>query len=182
LIYGPPGGLCISGVRFPFPERLNDVGESFAIVVRYGDTSCYELMIVDGGSLDSGNALVEHVRQYFGRNAVISHVVLTHADADHASGLRVVLAELVQLAIGRRITIQSPFSGVFIGPFRVLSPHSEIYTVLLPQFDRTPDPDQKAIEVAGWWVGKQPGIIARMIEKATAKAHPGSPSRGTRRY
>jgi beta-lactamase superfamily II metal-dependent hydrolase len=187
-----------------------------AIVVRYGDASSYELMIVDGGNLDSGKALVTHVRNHFGNHAVISHVVLTHADADHASGLRVVLSELpvvnlwmhvpwafaaaarpyfanknctvdglqeairkeydvlielVQLtAGGRQITLQSPFAGATIGPFRVLSPHRDVFTVLLPQFDRTPDPDQKAIEATGWWIGKQPGVIARMLDRAKAKA------------
>jgi hypothetical protein len=35
-----------------------------AIVVRYGDTSSYELMIVDGGNLASGEALVRHIRKY----------------------------------------------------------------------------------------------------------------------
>ncbi len=186
-----------------------------AIVVRYGDTSSYELMIVDGGNLDSGKELVAHIRRHFGNNAVISHVVLTHADADHASGLRVVLAELpvvnlwmhapwafaaaarpyfsdkrwtaeglqaairkeydvlselVQLSAGaRQIALQLPFAGANIGPFRVLSPHEEVYPALLAQFDRTPDPDQKAIEGTGWWIGKQPGVIARMIERAKAK-------------
>src|SRR5260370_10760704 len=65
-----------------------------AIVVRYGDVSGFELMIVDGGNLDSGKALVAHVRNQFGAGAVVSHVVLTHCDADHASGLREVLTEL----------------------------------------------------------------------------------------
>lgn len=186
-----------------------------AIVVRYGDTSSYELMIIDGGSRESGKALVEHVRKYFGADAVVAHVVLTHADADHASGLREVLAELpvtnlwmhvpwafaeaarpyfasknwtvdglreairkeydilvelVQLATGKKIALQSPFAEALIGPFRVLSPHQDIYTVLLPQFDRTPDPDQRKIEEIGWWIGKQPGFIARILEKAAAKA------------
>jgi glyoxylase-like metal-dependent hydrolase (beta-lactamase superfamily II) len=65
-----------------------------AIVIRYGDISSYQLMIVDGGNLDSGKLLVEHIRQQFGHKAVISHVVLTHSDADHASGLREVLREI----------------------------------------------------------------------------------------
>jgi len=43
-----------------------------AIVVRYGDTSSYELMIVDGGNLDSGRELVAHIRRHFGNSAVIS--------------------------------------------------------------------------------------------------------------
>ena len=65
-----------------------------AIVIRYGDPQAYALMVIDGGTIDSGNAVVAHIQQYFGNNATISHAVLTHADADHASGLRVVLSEL----------------------------------------------------------------------------------------
>lgn len=48
-----------------------------AIVLRYGDVNSYELMIVDGGNVDSGKMLVEHVRKNFGNNAIISHVVLS---------------------------------------------------------------------------------------------------------
>src|ERR1700733_7874825 len=65
-----------------------------AIVVRYGEANGYELMVIDGGNLDSGEAVVNHVRSTFGHNAVISHAVLTHPDADHASGMREVLAGL----------------------------------------------------------------------------------------
>ena len=64
-----------------------------AIVVRYGEPHAYELMIVDGGTLESGDALVSHMRTHFPGQA-ISHVVLTHPDADHASGLRTVLEQL----------------------------------------------------------------------------------------
>jgi beta-lactamase superfamily II metal-dependent hydrolase len=186
-----------------------------AIVVRYGDVSGFELMIVDGGNLDSGKELVAHVRKQFGTGAVVSHAVLTHCDADHASGLREVLAELpvlnfwlhvpwvpagaarpyfanknwtedglrraleqeydlvaelVQIATDRKIAISQPFAGGTIGPFRVLSPHQDVYPVLLAQFDRTPEPDQVAIEATGWWIGKQPNLIARLMEKMLAKA------------
>ncbi len=65
-----------------------------AIVVRYGTPGFYELMVVDGGNIDSGKLIVDHVYSYFGKNAVISYVVLTHLDDDHASGLRTVLSEL----------------------------------------------------------------------------------------
>jgi hypothetical protein len=82
-----------------------------------------------------------------------------------------VLTELVQLTAGaRQITLRPPFAGDRIGPFRVLSPHRDVYPFLLPQFDRTPDADQKAIEATGWWIGKQPGVIARILERAKAKA------------
>ena len=50
-------------------------------------------MIVDGGTKDSGNAIVEHVRKYYGTSTV-NYVVNTHPDGDHASGLSTVLEQL----------------------------------------------------------------------------------------
>lgn len=187
-----------------------------AIVVRYGTVESYELMIVDGGHEESGQLIVDHIRGYFGKDAVISHVVLTHSDADHASGLRTVLSELavnnlwlhvpwmhaadarpyfknkqwtddglqkaiwkeydlineiVQIALNKKppISIYFPFTGTQIGPFRVLSPLKDLYTLLLPQFDRTPDPDQAAIEAEGFWIGKPPSPLARVAEAVVAK-------------
>jgi beta-lactamase superfamily II metal-dependent hydrolase len=186
-----------------------------AIVVRYGTINSYELMIVDGGNLDSGELLVEHVRKQFGRDAVVSHVVLTHSDADHASGLRKVLQELpvsnlwlhipwllaeearhlfkdkrwtenglrdaikreydiiseiVDLAVAANCRIYYPFQGCNIGPFHVLSPSRYAYLRLLPQFDKTPDPDQDLLEAASMWLGKQPSLLLRQFEKIVAKA------------
>lgn len=185
-----------------------------AIVVRYGDASAPELMIVDGGNSEAGKAVVEHVCREFGDHSVISHVVLTHADADHASGLREVLAglevanlwlhipwlsaagarpyfanknwteeglakalfteydliaEIVQIALEKNIGIYQPFAGTMIGPFQVLSPSQRVYELFLPQFDRTPDADQAALEATGFWIGKQPNWIAKILEKAAAK-------------
>ena len=186
-----------------------------AIVVRYGNVNSYELMIVDGGNLDSGELLVDHVRSEFGRGAVISHVVLTHADADYASGLRKVLselivknlwlhipwlhaeashpyfankswtvnglahslykeydliAELVNIALDRDIVIHEPFVGEMIGPLHVLSPTKAIYELFLPQFDRTPAPDQAAIEATGFWIAQPPppSLAALLLEKVAA--------------
>jgi hypothetical protein len=50
----------------------------------------------------------------------------------------------------------------------VCSPTRWAYNYLLPQFDKTPDPDQAAIEDAGMWLGKET-LFARMIEAAKAK-------------
>jgi beta-lactamase superfamily II metal-dependent hydrolase len=187
-----------------------------AIVVRYGEPNAYELMVVDGGTIDSGKLLVEHVRTEFGNDSVISHLVLTHADGDHASGLREILselsvrnlwlhvpwlsaagarpyfadktwttdglaqtireeydliAEILEIAWEKKtVNIYQPFAGVAIGPFRVLSPGKQIYELLLPQFDCTPDPDQAAIEAAGLWIGKPPNLLAKIFEKVVAKA------------
>lgn len=64
------------------------------IVVRYGTEADYSLMVVDGGTADTGEKLVAHIKAHFGAGAVIEHVVLTHSDNDHASGLRELLRQL----------------------------------------------------------------------------------------
>jgi beta-lactamase superfamily II metal-dependent hydrolase len=51
------------------------------------------VMVVDGGNKDSGAALVSHIENYYGTSEV-DLAVNTHPDADHASGLSVVLEEL----------------------------------------------------------------------------------------
>lgn len=61
-----------------------------AIAFRYGDfsdRSLYQVVIIDGGTKDSGNRLVEHINKFFDTNHV-DLVVCTHPDGDHASGLR----------------------------------------------------------------------------------------------
>lgn len=64
-----------------------------AIAFRYGDfseRSLYQVVVIDGGTKDSGNRLVEHIQKHFGTNHV-DLVVCTHPDADHASGLRQIM-------------------------------------------------------------------------------------------
>ena len=63
-----------------------------AIAVRYSVNGTERVHIVDGGYLDTGDQLVEHVKKYYG-GARIDHVVLTHPDGDHANGLRRVLEQ-----------------------------------------------------------------------------------------
>lgn len=50
--------------------------------------------VIDGGTKDSGNALCEHIRQYY-KTEVVNFVICTHPDQDHASGLAVVMDELI---------------------------------------------------------------------------------------
>jgi len=186
-----------------------------AIVVRYGEPDDYKLMVVDGGTEKTGQEIVAHLQKHFGTEAALEHVVLTHSDADHASGLREVLreihvsniwlhipwflsseaihlfknkqwtkeglstaikkeydivAELVDLALEAKCKIYYPFQGSAIGPFVVLSPNKATYLHLLPQFDKTPDPDQAALEESNMWIGKPPqGLLALLMEKAAKK-------------
>ena len=72
-----------------------------AIAVRFGDLNGRRdqqfVMVIDGGTQESGQSLVDHIIKYYGTKHV-DLVVNTHPDADHASGLSVVLD---QLRVGR---------------------------------------------------------------------------------
>lgn len=183
-----------------------------AIVVRYGEVGAYWLMLIDGGHGETGDDIVSHLKKHFGPNPVLEHVVLTHSDADHASGLRTVLqeikvnnlwlhlpwllaeeardlfkdkrwtqdglrenikaeydivSEIFDLGQAAGCKVYYPFAGHSIGPFKILSPSREVYRYLLPQFDKTPDPDQEAIEAAYMWLGKET-LARRLLEAAKA--------------
>jgi hypothetical protein len=83
-----------------------------------------------------------------------------------------IVSEIVDLAEASGCKIYYPFQGYNLGPFRVLSPSRYAYAYLLPQFDKTPEPDKEAIVQASMWLGKQvaPSPFAEFFEKAVAKA------------
>ncbi len=56
-----------------------------------------EILVIDGGTKESGEKVVEHIRKYYNSNSV-THLLNTHPDIDHASGLSVVMENLT---IGR---------------------------------------------------------------------------------
>jgi len=84
-----PQGIEIDFLQVGDGERSGD-----AIALRYGDlTSGYEVMIIDGGNKASGEELVRHVQGIYG-TFTVQHVVNTHPDGDHSSGLTEVLNNL----------------------------------------------------------------------------------------
>jgi beta-lactamase superfamily II metal-dependent hydrolase len=67
-----------------------------AIAMRWGylqDTNRQKVIIIDGGFRDSGEALVEHIRKYYGTNQVYC-IFCSHPDRDHVSGLLPVIENL----------------------------------------------------------------------------------------
>ena len=68
-----------------------------ALAMRFGNFSNKEkeqyIVVIDGGSKESGEKLVELIRDHYGMNYV-DLVISTHPDSDHTSGLRVVLEEM----------------------------------------------------------------------------------------
>ena len=73
-------------------ERSGD-----AIAIRWGNLNGPRreqfVMVIDGGTLESGDALVEHVRGVYG-TGIVDLAVNSHPDGDHASGLYRVFEEL----------------------------------------------------------------------------------------
>ena len=63
-----------------------------AITLRYSVNGAAGVHVVDGGYLDTGDQIVEHLKTYYG-TTVIDNVILTHPDRDHANGLRKVLEQ-----------------------------------------------------------------------------------------
>lgn len=64
-----------------------------AIAIRFGRPGNYSVLIYDGGTKDSGKRLVDHVQTHY-KTDFVNHVVNSHPDGDHASGLSVVLENL----------------------------------------------------------------------------------------
>ena len=67
-------------------------GDAIAIRHRYnGGDYVY---VVDGGYAADGQKLLDYIRDHYGPGYHINHLVLTHPDLDHASGLETVLRKM----------------------------------------------------------------------------------------
>ncbi len=67
-----------------------------AIAIRYGDFSSPEtqhVIVIDGGTKETGKALVEHVKTHYG-TLFVDVVIASHLHNDHISGLSEVLESL----------------------------------------------------------------------------------------
>lgn len=70
-------------------ERSGD-----AIAMRYSvDGGNWNVLVIDGGNKDAGARLVELIRREYETN-VVNNALNTHPDADHSSGLSVILEEM----------------------------------------------------------------------------------------
>lgn len=64
-----------------------------AIIIRYEKDDAYKVMVVDGGTKESGQMIVDHIKTHY-KTVFVDYVVNTHPDQDHASGLSVVMEQL----------------------------------------------------------------------------------------
>lgn len=85
------------GYEIDFLSVGNGEKSGDAICLRFGDLHASRedqfVMVIDGGTKDSGERLVKHINDYYGTNRV-DLVVSTHPDNDHVCGLRVVVDEM----------------------------------------------------------------------------------------
>src|SRR3990167_1300348 len=85
-------GLQIDYMPVGTGEKCGD-----AIALRYGNLYCSRneqtVVIIDGGTKDSGQKLVDTVKSHYETDTV-DYVFSTHLDSDHLSGLTVVLEQL----------------------------------------------------------------------------------------
>jgi beta-lactamase superfamily II metal-dependent hydrolase len=98
----------------PFEIDFLPVGEGErsgdAIAMRFWEANVpgsQRVFIIDGGTKDSGEKLVEHVESVYGTSTVDA-AFCTHSDGDHASGLSVVLERLDV----RRLCMHLPWNHV----------------------------------------------------------------------
>lgn len=59
----------------------------------FGNRNEQYVMVIDGGTKDSGENLIQHVKEFY-KTELIDLVVSTHPDQDHSSGLSVVIDKL----------------------------------------------------------------------------------------
>ena len=61
-----------------------------AIAIRYGEPNNFQLIVVNGGTTASGEALMAHLASICGGAVpIVRDLVITHPDIDHSSGARV---------------------------------------------------------------------------------------------
>jgi beta-lactamase superfamily II metal-dependent hydrolase len=65
-----------------------------AIALRFVDNQKQTVVVIDGGTQDSGKLLAQHIKQYYGANTVVEWAILTHPDSDHAFGLTALLEQI----------------------------------------------------------------------------------------
>lgn len=131
-----------------------------AIALRYRVGGQTYVHIVDGGYIDTGDQLVEHIQKFYG-TAVVDNVVLTHPDRDHANGLRKVL-EVCQVG---RLWMNRPwlYADEIIHRFETYNSVEALRRKLRQVYDASAQLEaialEKGIPISAPFQGEQIGIF-----------------------
>src|SRR5437870_1724059 len=72
------------------------------------DQTGHWLHVTDGGFVDTADLMIAHIEKHYCQHYKISHMVLSHADNDHACGL---IGVLKRFDINGAIWIKAGLSG-----------------------------------------------------------------------
>ena len=142
-----------------------------AIIVKFGNLHTgrredFRVFVIDGGTLEAGQSIVDHLWQYTSSN-FINLVIATHPDNDHVSGIETVLLncnvgalamhmpwaidqtfktvksleraqEIHDVAVKRGVQLYDPLvtTSYFGGALTILGPSIPYYSSLLGEFDK----------------------------------------------
>jgi len=114
-----------------------------AILLRYSIEGSKFVHVVDGGYIDTGDQIINHLNTFYG-TTIIDHVVLTHPDQDHANGLRKVLEECTV----RNLWINRPwiYAEELLPRFKTYTSVDALRRKLLSVYDATAKLEEIATE------------------------------------
>jgi beta-lactamase superfamily II metal-dependent hydrolase len=165
-------------------------GDAIALRFTRPDTQSLAHVIIDGGFQDTGRALVDHVKRYYGTED-LDLVILTHPDGDHIGGLGTVLkdlnvkalaahdlaahgggqlkaaratTELIELAKSEGTDVYEPFQGLnaFNGALLVAGPTQDFYEACIAE--------ELAQEEAGTRAAAPKGVLRVAAARLSARA------------
>ena len=164
-------------------------GDAIAMRFTRPDTGDVAHVIIDAGFQDDGEALVDHVKRYYGTDH-IDLAMLTHPDGDHIGGMGVVVRKLnvgallvhrigergghpsrpqaPSMTSSKRLRLKAPRSTNLSAELRllealtVLGPDPDYYDELVSQ--QVQEEVAKAVSTA-----RPPGLIARLALRAALK-------------
>ena len=73
--------------EFDFHPVGNGARSGEAISAKITIAGTAQTFVIDGGTSEAGKEVSEHISKHYG-TSIVNHMVLTHADDDHSSGLR----------------------------------------------------------------------------------------------
>ena len=127
-----------------------------AIAVRVWNTTSQWVFVIDGGTKDSGKALVQHIKTHYKTNKV-DLVISTHPDGDHASGLSEVLEnmEVGGLLMHKPWEYADQIKSLFENPITPLGLQRKIKEGLQFAHDLKVIADRKGIKIIEPYAGAE---------------------------
>jgi beta-lactamase superfamily II metal-dependent hydrolase len=129
-----------------------------AIALRYGNlygpSSDQTVIVIDGGYTECGEAMVEHIRRYYGTDEV-DMVVSSHPDMDHVTGLEVVVEEMTvgQLLMHQPWRHSSHLAQARDGAFKSASVSDKLAKSLQDVSDLEDIANRKGVAIIEPWAG-----------------------------